>query len=112
MMLHVRTSRKHACMHILEGLQRVLSIKDTEGIWAKQMIQVRPVAFDSVSVTSGRPLPSRSTVLRQSLLLAFSAQMTAAAAHGQTTSSAVGPSVKLRPGAQIPAVGLGVFLAR
>ena len=84
----------------------------TECFCTKQMCTARLVAFDLASATPSLPLPSRSTVLRQSLLLAFSAPMTAAAAHGQTTSPAVVPSVKLRTGAQVPAVGLGVFLAR
>ena len=79
---------------------------------AKQMCQARFVAVDLAYATSGRRLPSRSTVLRQGLWLAFSAQMAAAAAHGRTTSPVIVPSVKLRIGAQIPAVGLGVFLAR
>ena len=79
-----------------------------EGIWAKQMCKTRLLAFNVASAAPSQRLPSRSTVLRQSLLLAFPAQMTAAAAQGQTTNAVV----KLRNGAQIPAVGLGVFLAR
>lgn len=55
--------------------------------------------------------PTRSTVLRQSLLLAVS-PMTPRAACSQAHSAAVNSSVTLRTGAQIPAVGLGVFLAR
>lgn len=76
------------------------------------MRTARVTAVHLPHLTPTSRLPSRSSVLRQGLLLAVSTQMTAAAAHGQANSTAAVPSISLRTGAQIPAVGLGVFLAR
>ena len=98
---------------VLQVLHRVPSIKGTNSVLSSAFGRSRCakhdlLAFNLASAAPSQRLPSRSTVLRQSLLLAFPAQMTAAAAQGQTTNAVV----KLRNGAQIPAIGLGVFLAR
>lgn len=79
----------------------------------KPMYIAQPASFDPSVPAPGQAnklKPTRSTVLRQSILLVV-APMTARAAYGQAHSAAVN-SVTLRTGAQIPAVGLGVFLAR
>lgn len=58
--------------------------------------------------------PSRSTVLRASLLLLFARRAPKASSRPvkQNLVIAMGSSVKLRTGASIPAIGLGVFLAK
>lgn len=76
------------------------------------MRAARVTALDLPHLIPASRLPSRSSVFRQGVLLAVSTQMTAVAAHGQASSTALVPSISLRTGAQIPAVGLGVFLAR
>ncbi len=58
--------------------------------------------------------PSRSTVLRASLLLQFARRTPPASGRPvqENFVIAMGPSAKLRTGASIPAIGLGVFLAK
>ena len=58
--------------------------------------------------------PSRSTVLRASLLLLFARRTPQASSQPikQGVVIAMGSSAKLRTGASIPAIGLGVFLAK
>lgn len=107
----VHAPRKHA--GVLQAL-RYSAFHHSKPVysWAKQMPTARVTAVHLPHLTSASRLPSRSSVLRQGLLLAVSTQMTAVAAHGQANSTAVVPSLSLHTGARIPAVGLGVFLAR
>lgn len=60
----------------------------------------------------GETQPTRSLVLRHTLFLAVTAQISVDSAHSYTQVSAMKSSVTLRTGIPIPAVGLGVFLAR
>lgn len=55
---------------------------------------------------------SRSTLLRVGVLLSVQRPVLSALAHSMAPSSTVQSAVKLNTGAEMPAVGLGVFLVR
>ena len=102
----------HACMQI-SAMRQAASTRGCKATALHMCLaKLSAVTCPRSVLARAETEPTRSSVLRHTLLLAVTAQIPVASAHGYTQMSASNSSVTLRTGSAIPAVGLGVFLAK